>query len=275
MAAEDQCHEAYMQTGAGDLVDQDKNLHGDEVHGDNVLSDKTNAGNIDYDPIRLTRLFAPLIEGHIKLFAGRNAVLAAIDQFIRKPAGSYLVVTAPAGFGKTALMARLVSGASNAFAYHFFTAHYVETSLDESFFLRNVVGQMAQWHGLTGQIPGRLNDLRALYYQFRDEPLERTQVLVLDGLDEVTHWKLAPYLSRRLHEKLRVIVTVRDMSQDWRDAYQFPADQVTHLSLDGLTRDDVAQVLHAVGVARPNDSSLLDKVMRVSAYQANEALGAD
>jgi hypothetical protein len=55
--------------------------------------------------------------------------------------------------------------------YHFFTPLYGTDSLREDFFLRNVVQQMAEWHGHTEQLPYDLNELRALYQRFLDGPL--------------------------------------------------------------------------------------------------------
>jgi hypothetical protein len=239
-------------------------------------------GDVHYYPIRLRaplrEVFDPLLEDRTALFGGRKPTLARIADFVQDPTGGYLVVTAPAGFGKTALMANLVSGTPEAFAYHLFTSTYVSDGLSEDFFLRNVVEQLAQWHGHVEPLPERLHELSALYHKFIDGSLEHTQVLVLDGLDEVTTWKLKRYLSRRLPPNLHIILTVRDVGQDWAAEYGLPADQTEHLPLGGLTRDEVAQVLQAAGegaVVFAYDPALLDEVIRVSAYQADEALGAD
>jgi len=301
MTNEDAHQRDHVQIGGGDSVSHDKVIHGDEVRGDKVMGDKISVGDVEgvgiaigagtsvqiygdvhYYPIKLRaplrEVFDPLIEDRTRLFGGRDAALTTIADFIRDPSGGYLVVTAPAGFGKTSLMASLVSSTPHAFAYHFFTPLYGDSSLTETFFLCNVVEQMAEWHGHMEQLPDRLNELRALYQQFIDERLERTQVLILDGLDEVTRWKLTPYLSRRLPEKLHIIVTVRDGGQNWLAEHKLPDDQTTHLPLGGLHRDDVAQVLRAGGegaIALADDPTLLTEVMRVSAYQADEALGAD
>jgi len=239
-------------------------------------------GDIHYYPITLRaplrQVFDPLIEDRTRLFGGRSAALTRIAEALQQPTGSVLVVTAPAGFGKTALLAALVSQTPDAFAYHFFTPLYGESSLREDFFLRNVVEQMAQWHGHTEQLPTDLNELRALYQQFFDKPLERTRVLVLDGLDEVSTWSLAPYLSRRLPNGLHLILSVRDVGQDWQRDYQLPADQVTHLPLDGLQRDDVAEVLRAAGdhgAVLADDPALLEQVMQAAAHDDDPTLGAD
>ena len=219
-----------------------------------------------------------MLENLTALFAGRHVAFKKIAEFIRQPAGGYLVVTAPAGFGKTALMANLVSGTPEAFAYHFFSPYTNASSVTEVGFLENVVEQMAQLHGLTEELPNNLPDLQALYHKFIDEKLERTQVLVLDGLDEVTTWKLHRYLSRRLPENLHIILTVRDVGQDWANDYQLPDKQFQHLPLGGLTRDDVVEVLRKAGQGATvfaDNAKLLDEVMRVSAYQDDETLGAD
>ena len=242
-------------------------------------------GDIHYYPIKLTAplraLFAPLIEDRVKLFAGRDAMFAWIMDCARAPAGSYSVITAPAGFGKTAAMAALVHQTPQAFAFHFFTPLHSDT-LEEQFFLRNVVQQMASWHGRKDEVSSDLNELRALYQQFLNTPLEHTQVLVLDGLDEVATWRLAPYLSRRLPDRLHLVLTIRDTGQDWCAEYQLPADQVRHVPLDGLDRPTVASVLRAaegpygaVSQAIADDLRQLDEIVRIAAYQANPVLGAD
>ena len=239
------------------------------------------AAPAEYYPIKLRaplrKVFDPLLEDRIRVFGGREGALARIAAFVQQPTGGYLVVTAPPGFGKTALMAKLVSAAPEAYAYHFFTRLYGQDSLSEPFFFKNVVQQMAEWHTHTGELPDDLSELRALYQQFIREPLDKTQILVIDGLDEVT-WDLAPYLSGRLPDNLHLILTVRDVGQDWRAKYKLPADQLTHLPLGGLDENGIAGVLRAAGGAAPalaGDPALLRQIRRVAAYQADETLGAD
>jgi hypothetical protein len=237
---------------------------------------------IRYQPVRLRAplrdAFRPLIEDRTKVFGGRQAVVARIMQLIAGDKAGYVVITAPAGFGKTALIANLVGGTPEAFAYHFFTSLYGDRSLDEGFFLRNVVQQLAQWHGHSAELPDDLEQQQSLYQNLIDQRLDRTGILVLDGVDEVTRWKLEPYLSRRLPDHLRVIVTLRDVGQDWRTGFAFPADQVMHLPLDGLDRDGVADVLRGLGGAArefAEEPSLLDKIVQRAAYEIDPRLGAD
>jgi WD40 repeat protein len=226
----------------------------------------------------LREAFKPLIEERTKIFGGRDAVFARIDDFIGDDTGGYLVITAPAGFGKTALVANLISERPEAFAYHFFTPLYGEESLSEDRFLRNVIQQMAEWHGHGGDMPTGIDELQALFHKLIDAPLDTTQVLVLDGLDEVTDWRLQPYLSRKLPRNLHIIMTVRDVGQDWQDDFKFPAEQRSHLPLGGLGSDEVADVLRSMGAegaAFAEDAKLLGEVTRIAAYEEDPALGAD
>ncbi|NMG08926.1 hypothetical protein DP117_19330 [Brasilonema sp. UFV-L1] len=224
------------------------------------------------------KVFKSLIENRLTLFGGRDTALAQIAKFINKLTGGYLVITAPAGFGKTSLMAKLVSEASETFADHFFAPYENPNSVTEEGFLRNVIEQMAHWHGYTDTLPEKLPDLDALYHRLLGEPLEHTHVLVIDGLDEVTNWEIARYLRRRLPDNLHIIVTVRDVGQDLTLDYDFPKDQTEYLPLEGLTRNDVADVLRKAGKGATvfaDNPTLLKEVMRISAYQEEPSLGAD
>jgi hypothetical protein len=239
--------------------------------GTGAKAEVTVLGDLHYYPVRfhspLRQLFAPLIEDRIALFAGRADGFARIAQFIADPAGGYLVVTAPAGFGKTALMANLISSTPDAFAYHFFTNTHGAGGLREEFFLGSVVEQLAQRHGQTGELPSALDERRALYHEFMREPLERTQVLVLDGLDEVTDWDLSPYLSVRLPRLFHVIATVRDVGQNWLREYGLPPEQTLELALGGLTGDEVVDVLRAAGTPAADEATVA-AVVRVSTDKA-------
>ncbi|HRD93831.1 MAG TPA: toll/interleukin-1 receptor domain-containing protein, partial [Accumulibacter sp.] len=247
-------------------------------------------GGLDFDvyrgrrylPIRLRAplraLFKPLIDDRTRVFAGRRAVIETIMHFAAGEPGGYLAITAPPGFGKTALVANLVAATPEAFAYHFFAPVYGDETLTEKFFLQNVVQQMAAWHGHGAELPEAINELRALYQEFVDTPLDHQQLLLLDGLDEVTQWPLAPYLSRRLAANLHLVVTLRDVGQDWRGEYALPADQLTVLPLGGLDSDEIRVLFAALGAAGERiarDPALIAHVVAQAAYENDPARGAD
>jgi tetratricopeptide (TPR) repeat protein len=240
--------------------------------------------DLPYYPIALRaplrRVFDPLIEERARLFAGRGDEERLVVEFISRPQGGYLAITGAAGFGKTALVANLIGDDPHAFAYHFFSPLYGDATLSEGFYLRNVVEQLAEWHGRTEALPAesQLNELRAAYHELVAEPLDRTQILILDGLDEVRGWTLRPYLMRRLPQHLHFVATIRDVGQDWRAEYGFPVDQVEELKLEGLSRAGVAEVFERAGdsaAALADRPAIVDEIVRVASRSGEAAEGAD
>lgn len=267
----------------GGLINADKVIAG-QIGGDNynliqqqiVIEVRTTPQS--KLPFLQREVFKPLIENRLALFGGRITVLTHITEFIKNLLSGYLVITAPAGFGKTSLMAKLVSEATETLAYHFFAPSISDHSITEEGFLKNVIEQMAQWHNYTDSLPEKLPDLKALYQSFLDRPLKHPHVLIIDGLDEVRGWNLTPYVSRRLPENLHIILTVRDVGQDWIGDYDLPKEQTEHLSLKGLSTEDVAEVIRAAGkqaIILADNHKFIDEVMTVAAYQEEPSLGAD
>ena len=209
-------------------------------------------GDLHYYPVTLRaplrEALRTLLDDSTRVFAGREEPLLEIAEFLRRPEGGYLAITAPAGFGKTALAAALARSAEERLAYHFFTPLYGESSLSEEFFLRSLVEQLAGWYGHAEEVPADIFELRALYQRFLARPLDRPGAILIDGLDEVSDWLLAPYLPRQLGAGLHVVVTVRDVGQDW--AADFGLQHAAELPLHGLTRAQVAAVLAAAGADR-------------------------
>jgi hypothetical protein len=223
-------------------------------------------------------IFDGLIEEYTRLFAGREAAITELEQFMADPSGGYLLMKAGAGLGKTALMASLVACHREGLAYHFFSPR-VSESLQETVFLHNILEQMGPWYGLTDPPAGQPEDMRKRYDVLLGRNPQGIHTLVLDGLDEVTGWDLSRYLARRLPSGLHFILTVRDTGCDPVEDFALPPDQVRSMPLVGLTRDGVEAVLRAAGggaLQFAEDDGLLDQVLRVTAYDANRPeLGAD
>ena len=221
-------------------------------------------------PVR--RAFEPLFADYSR-FGGRAHDLERIQTFLDHPEPGYLVITAPAGYGKTALAVKLIEAHRDVTAYHFFTTLYRKTESDflsEQFFLTSAVEQMKSWQLSPGGISGTPTTLSgwvAAYHNLLTRSLQEPRLLVLDGLDEVKEWSLRPYLNVKLPANLKVIVTIRDVGQDWAEEYGFPDDQTHHLALDGFSRADVAEVLRMAGpvaAAFADDEKLLDRVVDVT-----------
>jgi hypothetical protein len=230
--------------------------------------------------ISLRRVFDSLLDDH-KLFGGRKDTFEKIDEFVSKPAGGYLVITAPPGFGKTAVLANLVRR-NGGLAYHFFTSSYGNTEgadvRSERFFLRNVLQQIAPWRGYIADLPESVNELAALYNQLLVTPFELPHLLVLDGLDEADRRMLSRYLKRDLPVNMHIVASVRDLGQDWRHDYALPPEQTRELPLAGLTAEDVTEILRSAGSKAAEfaaDPARLDAVMNIAAYPSNPEVGAD
>ncbi len=240
-------------------------------------------GNVYYHPVKLraalSRQFDPLLREYRRLFAGREKELAFIAERVVNSQSGYLVVSGPAGFGKTALMAALIQATPEAFAYHFFNPANVPYSIHEIHFLRNVVQQISQWREHHGElVPDRLDELNALYNQMMSMEMEGTRILVLDGIDEVSAWPIQNYLPHPLPRGLHVIVTLRDVGQNWREEYGFRPEETDHLALDGLSSEDIVELLRTAGGAAAKtaeNKTSLAELLRVAAYPARESLGAD
>jgi len=220
--------------------------------------------------------FDGLIEEYTQLFAGRDAAIAELETFMQNPAGGYLLVTAGAGLGKTALMANLVARHRDTLAYHFFSPRISE-SLQEAVFLRNLLEQIEPWFENSVRRPEQSDQLR--YDDLLGKSPQGIHTVILDGLDEITGWELGRYLTRRLPAGLHFILTVRDVGQDAVEIYSLPAEQVQMLPICGLDREGVQAVLRAVGRGATQfaeDDELLDQVLRVTTFdQSRPALGAD
>jgi hypothetical protein len=218
------------------------------------------------------RAFEPILADYSR-FGGRTGDLAKIRTFLSDPDPGYLVITAPAGYGKTALAVKVLQAHREITAYHFFTSLYRKSDSDflsEQFFLTNIVEQMKLWQlspAAIGATPATLSGWVAAYHELLAQPLPEPRILLLDGLDEVKDWRLRPYLNVTLPANVKVIVTLRDIGQDWAEEYGFPTSQTTHLALDGLTRADVAELLTMAGPvagAFARDEKLLDRVVEVT-----------
>jgi len=128
-----------------------------------------------------------LMDDYTALFVGREGKLAELDELLTAQRG-VAAVAAPAGYGKTALIAnwaRLRHGDGCFIACHFFTER-VTRSITEAY--RNLLRQLYAYYELTDEeLPRDKQDLRDTIIGLlnergvrADEPL----VIVLDGLDE-------------------------------------------------------------------------------------------
>ncbi|HMF94036.1 MAG TPA: DUF4062 domain-containing protein [Vicinamibacterales bacterium] len=228
-------------------------------------------------------VFEPLFADYAR-FGGREHDIARIEAFLDSANASYLVVSAPAGYGKTALAVKTIDQYRDDCAYHFFTTRYASGSLREMLgeqgFLRNTVQQLRLWDVPaldSWQSPTTLSGWVAAYHALVKRDLRERHLLVVDGLDEVGGFSLKPYFNVAPGTNLKIITTVRDVGQDLADEYGFPAGRTSYLALSGFSASDVAAALRLAGKkagAFADQSSLLAKVITVTTPQGTVA-GAD
>lgn len=207
-----------------------------------------------YPGQELTQRTETVIRDHTLLFVGRDEEMEQLDALFRQSSGA-LVITAPAGYGKTALLANWLSLRHNEgcfIARHFFRKEYDDVNRLDSVpnALFNLLRQLYIYYGVEGELPprdeGLLRDTLLGLLRERgardDEPL----VLLLDGLDEAER-ELVLTLPEPLPEGVYVVASIR------ADRHETPAPMrswlrnAQRLPLDHLSRDAVGDYLTRAG----------------------------
>ncbi|MCJ2186233.1 WD40 repeat domain-containing protein [Novosphingobium beihaiensis] len=145
-------------------------------------------------------------------FFGRSAELQELDDFVSENDRGLLIVSGPAGSGKSALLAKWIerrSSLSNYIAYHFISnLEPLTTSPDR--IRQNLVDQIEPRLGPRPQ--SQKAELYSLLTSdfHTDEPL----ILVVDGLDESSADDVEPFLecflgARSLRKNVYVVVSAR------------------------------------------------------------------
>jgi hypothetical protein len=199
---------------------------------------------------RLRRFFSHLIESHTELFAGREAETARILEFVRNRGTGYVFVEGPSGYGKTSLLAHLVSEHPE-FHYHFISQGYKRSgsSFDPTHLdvmLRSLCEQLDPAH-----VPkGDLGDLQADFQQLLAASPRRPAIVVLDAIDEVDRHPnyLLGLLPRRLPPGCVVVLSARAQGDRCylSEVGLSPALMDVHLRLPGL---DGAAIVTLLGLA--------------------------
>ncbi|MBO9362631.1 MAG: AAA family ATPase, partial [Thermoflexus sp.] len=193
-----------------------------------------------------------LLGEHTDLFVGREAEMARLDAWIAGNRSGRLLITAPAGFGKTALLANWVKerkGKGGFIAYHFFSRRDDKTrSVLEAY--RNLLRQLFVYHELDEEgLPNEESALRdAIFGMMKergarpDEPL----VIVLDGLDEADQ-PFSPPFPSRLPDGVFVVASARAGEGEAPPPLQTWAEGAERLHLTRLPRAAIREYLRRVG----------------------------
>jgi tetratricopeptide (TPR) repeat protein/ElaB/YqjD/DUF883 family membrane-anchored ribosome-binding protein len=195
----------------------------------------------------------------LPLFVGRDKESERIDRFLKQNRSGILVITAPAGFGKTALLANWVrtrQSHKRFIAYHFFSAGHPSTqSLTEAY--QNLLRQVYIYYQLGGEkIPDDLDSLRRTLYGLlfgckvgEREPLKPREneplVVVLDALDEAG--SPFPPFEPPLPDGVYLVVSMRAGSEERRDYLDQWSPGTPPLHLEGLPLETIEEWLQKAG----------------------------
>ena len=192
-------------------------------------------------------------------FGGREHALQALDKWLAADASPYLLLAAPAGRGKSALLVRWLMRLRESHPQ--LNLVFVPVSLrfntaSQAVFFAALAARLAALYG--EKVPADLSQApdfwRGMVSSFLRQQPPSPLLVVLDGLDEATDWQAGPDLFPfQPPQGLRIVASARYLAGDrgaagWlqRLGWDRPGIACT-LDLDPLTQDGVADVLSKMG----------------------------
>ncbi len=191
-----------------------------------------------------------LVEEYTQLFVGREDVLSELDKFLTQTDKRYLTITAPAGFGKTALLANWVKsrkGNDYFIACHFFRQpDEITCSVANAY--RNLLEQLYNYCEMTKALPSDENQLRQDLYDIVKAWTSKPLVIMIDGLDEAEHL-FSPPFSTPLPRNVFVIASARaSVSEEKKpDHLSGWTNNEKPICLNHLTKEAIADWLRETG----------------------------
>ncbi len=211
----------------------------------------------------------PLINFYSRDFAGRQDILSGTESWIKGGSGGVRVYSAPPGFGKSALMARIIAAhehgqfAPDAHIIGVFAGKYQTMSPGEVW--AQIVQQWIDLLGRSEEVPevapvSLREQIHALLDQIGDTATpEAPWVMVLDGLESVIspHKWFMDFLPRAMPENVYWLLTRRSDSQRQHlsGMLDFKAE---HLTLPPFSEAETAQFIQKV--IREDD--IADKIVK-------------
>ncbi len=271
--------ENYVWTAGGDFVGRDVHIHGDLVRGDKVLGDKIIYQGPAYPRPDYRGEIADILAHYTHTFVGREREWAELTRFVGQEVPGYTLVEAPAGYGKTALMAHVIqrheagrweSGPSPRLLY-FFIRQEGGRHTPEAF-LQALNAQLLALLDQSGGVPPDLISLRGQFSQLWaravDQAGENRPVLMLvDGLDELAPGEvtIAHLLPADLAPYVHVVVTSRPNPEPLAQVVlTHPFKKAHELSLHAFGEVEIHALLREYGAAPDVASSLTPRVLAVT-----------
>ena len=214
-------------------------------------------------------------------FGGRAADLERLEYWLTDPSASpYMLLTAAAGGGKSALLAhwfeRLV-GRDVAVVFVPISIRFRTSQAGVAFAAMAARLAKINDRALPSTIAVSAEEWRGLVAEYLKEPRQSASqlLLILDGVDEATDWEPGPDLfPLEPPPKLRVVVSARSLGDDpdaarWLDRLGWSRPGLASaLVLDRLDHRGVAEVLNSAGIAvdqaRDADGDLPTELYAVS-----------
>jgi tetratricopeptide (TPR) repeat protein len=194
-------------------------------------------------------------------YVGRERELARIDEFLAQPAGGYLLVQAPGGFGKSVLVGQLVDRAlarqlpgRPALVCCFLRMGGAQNTTVA--FLQAVNAQLLGLLDLPGGTPPGVVELRVQFSELWSEATRRVTaqrplLLVVDGLDEMAGGDVtvADVLPSALGGHVHVVVSSRS-EPDPRQAVggEHPLRTATVLDLRAFGEESIRELAASFGL---------------------------
>ena len=189
-----------------------------------------------------------LVEEYTKLFVGRSEMLELLDEFLSQSDNRWKVITAKAGFGKTALLANWVKsrqGNDCFIAYHFFSQRdEITRSVVNAY--RNLLRQIYNYCKLSESLPYDERELQDAIYEIVKGWKGKPLVVVLDGLDEADRPFLPPFPTP-LPQNVFVIASARASEGEQPEYLSGWTNDVEPIHLDPLPRCAIGNWLQETG----------------------------
>ncbi|MEG5136011.1 MULTISPECIES: tetratricopeptide repeat protein [unclassified Microcoleus] len=189
-----------------------------------------------------------LVEEYTQLFVGREDVLSELDKLLTQTDKRYLTITAPAGFGKTALLANWVKsrqGNDYFIACHFFRQRdEITCSVANAY--RNLLQQIYNYCESSKALPYDENQLRQDLYDMVKAWASKPLVIIIDGLDEA-EGLFSPPFPTPLPPNVFVIASARKFEEEEQNYLSGWTNNEEPIWLNHLTKEAIADWLRKTG----------------------------